>query len=90
MELPDNLTPVPHTELSDDALRGVIESFVLQEGTEYGEHDVSLDAKVKQVVRQLEDGSALIVFDQRTQSVDIRRKDDFLKSRSPNRKDQVR
>ena len=81
MELPDNLTPIPHTELSDHALRGVIESFVLQEGTEYGEYDVSLDAKVRQVVRQLEDGSAVIVFDQRSQSVDIRSKEEFLRPR---------
>ena len=31
---------VPHTELSTDALTGVIESFVLREGTDYGERDV--------------------------------------------------
>ena len=31
---------VPHTELSAEALTGVIESFVLREGTDYGERDV--------------------------------------------------
>jgi len=32
-------------ELSDEALRGVVESFVLREGTDYGERDVSTRKK---------------------------------------------
>ena len=62
---------VPYTELSEDALRGVLESFVLREGTEYGERDVSLDQKVAQVERQLQRGEAQIVFDPESQSIDI-------------------
>ena len=41
---------VPHGELSAEALRGVIESFVLREGTDYGERDVPFDTKVAQVM----------------------------------------
>jgi uncharacterized protein len=52
-------------------LRGVLESFVLREGTEYGERDVSLDQKVAQVTRQLQRGEAQIVFDPETESIDI-------------------
>jgi hypothetical protein len=62
---------VPYTELSEDALRGVLESFVLREGTEYGERDVSLDQKVAQVTRQLQRGEAQIVFDPETESIDV-------------------
>jgi uncharacterized protein YheU (UPF0270 family) len=62
---------IPHTELSPQALRGVIEYFVLREGTEYGEKDVSLDRKVADVLRQLERHEALIVFDPNTQSVNV-------------------
>lgn len=62
---------IPHTELSPDALRGVIESFVLREGTEYGEREFSLDEKVAHVMRQLERGEARIVFDLVSESVDI-------------------
>ena len=65
---------VPHTELSADALQGVIESFVLREGTDYGEHHFSLDQKVAHVLRQLERGEAQIVFDEVSESVDIRKK----------------
>ncbi len=62
---------VPHTELSPDALMGVIQSFVLREGTDYGAQDVDFDTKVEQVRRQLERREAEIVFDQNTESIDI-------------------
>jgi uncharacterized protein len=62
---------VPHTELSADALRGVIESFVLREGTEYGERDFTLDEKLTHVMHQLERGEAQIMFDPQSNSVHI-------------------
>ena len=70
---PPQLPPivVPHTELSADALIGVIESFVLREGTDYGERDVPFETKVLQVRRQLERRDAEIVFDPNTETIDI-------------------
>ncbi len=62
---------VPHTELRPDLLRSLVESFVLREGTDYGEREVSLDSKVASVVRQLERGEAQIVFDPQSESVGI-------------------
>jgi uncharacterized protein YheU (UPF0270 family) len=62
---------VPYTELSEDALRGVVESFVLREGTEYGARDFSLDEKVAHVLRQLRRGEAQIVFDPASETVDV-------------------
>jgi hypothetical protein len=62
---------VPHAELSPEALRGVVESFVLREGTDYGERDVAFEVKVEQVIRQLERGEARILFDPATRSVAI-------------------
>jgi hypothetical protein len=62
---------VPHTELSAEALHGVIESFVLREGTDYGAHDVPHETKIAQVLRQLERGEAKILFDPVTETIDI-------------------
>ncbi|MBS0418878.1 MAG: YheU family protein [Proteobacteria bacterium] len=62
---------VPHRELSPEALRGVVESFVLREGTEYGARDFSLEEKLAHVYRQLERGEAQIVFDPATETIDI-------------------
>jgi uncharacterized protein YheU (UPF0270 family) len=69
----EDLTPVavPHTELSADALRGVIESFVLREGTEYGEREFTLEEKLAHVMHQLERGEAQIMFDPQSSSVHI-------------------
>ena len=62
---------VPHRALSASALRGVVESFVLREGTEYGEHDVPLEQKIAAVMRQLDCGEAQLIFDPHSESVDI-------------------
>jgi uncharacterized protein YheU (UPF0270 family) len=70
---PESAEPVvvPARELSAEALRRVVESFVLREGTEYGERDVALEDKVADVIRQLDRGEAEIVFDPTTESIDI-------------------
>ncbi|MGH8180757.1 MAG: YheU family protein [Steroidobacteraceae bacterium] len=62
---------VPHGELSAQALQGVIESFVLREGTDYGERELSLEQKVAQVRDQLEHGQARILFDQESNTVTL-------------------
>jgi uncharacterized protein YheU (UPF0270 family) len=68
---PEEPVMVPHEALAADALRGVVESFVLREGTEYGEREFSLEQKVAHVIRQLERGEAQIIFDPISQTVDL-------------------
>ena len=41
------------SDLSPDALRGLVEEFVSREGTDYGHVDRSLESKVRDVMRQL-------------------------------------
>ena len=65
------LVEVPISELSDEALRGVVESFVNREGTDYGAVERILDDKVADVMRQLEAGNARVVFDPETESIQI-------------------
>jgi uncharacterized protein YheU (UPF0270 family) len=67
----EKMIVIPHTALSPEALRGVIESFVLREGTDYGEREYTLDEKVAHVLAQLERGEAQIQFDPDTETVDI-------------------
>ncbi len=49
----------------------MIESFVLREGTDYGEREYSLEQKVEQVRAQLQRGQARILFDPETNTVTI-------------------
>jgi uncharacterized protein YheU (UPF0270 family) len=67
---PAGLT-IPYRELTPAALRGVVEAFVLREGTDYGSHEFTLEEKVNHVMAQLERSEAAIVFDPETESVDI-------------------
>ena len=62
---------IPHRDLSEAALRGVVESFVLREGTDYGQRDYSLEEKIASVMRQLDRGEATIVFDSDTGTVSV-------------------
>ena len=62
---------VPHTALAPDILRAVIESFVLREGTDYGERELTLDDKVARVMMLLERGEAEILFHPESATVDI-------------------
>jgi uncharacterized protein YheU (UPF0270 family) len=70
-ESPAEPVEIPFAELSPDALRGVVEAFVLREGTEYGERDYSLDEKVAHVMRQLQRNEARILFDPASESVTL-------------------
>ena len=62
---------IPHHLLSADALRGVIEAFITREGTDYGIQEVSLATKVCQVQHQLDAGTAVLVYDEASDSCTI-------------------
>jgi hypothetical protein len=54
---------VPADALSPGALRGLIEAFVLREGTEYGEREFSLDETVAQIEQQLVRREVRVMYD---------------------------
>jgi len=72
-DLPGSTEPVevPHTALSPEALAGLVESFVLREGTDYGEREFTHAQKVAQVLAQLQRGEARIFYDPQTGSVTL-------------------
>ncbi len=62
---------VPWTALSPDALRGVVEAFVLREGTDYGAREFTHEEKIAQVLAGIERGEVRLLFDPQTQSVTL-------------------
>lgn len=62
---------IPIQEVGSDILLNIIEAFVLQEGTEYGESDVGLADKVRQVLTQLKSGEAFLVYSELHETVNI-------------------
>ncbi|HYD48869.1 MAG TPA: YheU family protein [Terriglobales bacterium] len=62
---------VPYDALAPGTLRAVVEEFITRSGTDYGEREVSLAAKVADVMRQLERREAKLVFDPASNQVSI-------------------
>ena len=63
---------IPLKSLSDEVLMGIIEDFVLREGTDYGPTEQALADKCRAVRRQLDVGEATIDFDPASETIDIR------------------
>ena len=68
---------IPWQELEVITLENLIETFVLREGTEYGEQERSLAQKVADVRRQLECGEVMLVWSELHESVNIMPARDF-------------
>jgi uncharacterized protein YheU (UPF0270 family) len=62
---------IPLDQLPHETLIAIIEGFILREGTEYGAEDVSKEAKISQVKKQLEQGSAVLVYSELHESINI-------------------
>jgi uncharacterized protein YheU (UPF0270 family) len=57
--------------LSPEALRGLVEEFVTRDGTDYGSIERGVDEKIRDVIQQLENGEARIVFDPESETANI-------------------
>lgn len=62
---------IPWQDLDPETLDNLIESFVLREGTDYGEHERSLEQKVSDVKRQLKSGDVVLVWSELHETVNI-------------------
>ncbi len=67
---------IPVNKLSAGALKGVIEEFISRSGTDYGAVESDLETKFRQVKSRLKDGSAVLVFDDQTETANIFLADD--------------
>lgn len=54
---------IPHQQLAPETLDALLEEFATREGTEYGETEVPLAVKVRQLREQLQRGEIRLVFD---------------------------
>ena len=69
---------IPISELEADTLHSIAESFVLREGTDYGEIEASFADKVEQVIAQLKAGEVVLVYSELHETVDIKPKEALL------------
>lgn len=71
------------SQLSESALDGIMENFILREGTDYGVEEVSYLKKKEQILRQIKRGDVKIVFDQSTETVSLLTASEFRKKIAP-------
>lgn len=62
---------IPWDRFSPSILQKMIEEFVTREWSELGDSGYSLDEKVDQVLRQLQDKQAKIVYDSTSETWNI-------------------
>ncbi len=62
---------IPWQQLNTDTLQRLIESYVLREGTDYGDEEVPLAMKTQAVLQQIQQGQVLILYSELHESVDL-------------------
>ena len=68
---------IPYQELNSDTLDALIEAFVLREGTDYGDSELSLEQKVAMVRTQIQRGTVVICYSEQEESVDLLTAQDY-------------
>ena len=68
---------IPFKELPTETLNNLIESFILREGTDYGEGEFSLNDKIAHIKAQLNQGDVVIVYSELHESINIMPKATF-------------
>lgn len=68
---------IPYQNLNPDTLDALIEAFVLREGTDYGDSELSLEQKVAMVRMQIQRGTVVICYSEQEESVDLLNEQDY-------------
>ena len=78
---------IPWQDISESALNGIIEEYIMREGTDYGYEEVSLERKKQDLLNQLKAGHVVIVYSELHETVNMmlaqefqRRGDDYSES----------
>lgn len=69
---------IPWQDLEESTLYNVLDSFILREGTDYGERELSLAEKRERLLQQLKTDKVVIVWSELHESLDIKDKKSFL------------
>ncbi|MFU2048322.1 YheU family protein [Avibacterium gallinarum] len=72
---------IPWQDLEEETLINIAESFILREGTDYGEQELSLQQKTQNLLTNIRQGKAVIVWSELHESIDIKDKMEFLNHR---------
>ena len=66
-------------EIAPDTLEKLLEEIVTRDGTDYGDIEVSVEAKIKQLMQQLRSGKASLCYDNETETCNVLSTEEALK-----------
>ena len=75
---------IPKNRLSQAALQGLVDEYILRDGTDYGSREYSLDEKRLQVLKQIDSGKVQILFDPNSETTTLVTLEDLKKRRQQN------
>ena len=59
----ENFIEVEPSQLKKETLMALVESYILREGTDYGEVEYSLEEKTDMVLKQIKNKKAWLIYD---------------------------
>jgi uncharacterized protein len=74
---------VPHETLQPQTLRALIEEFVTRDGAVHGHAETSLENRIASVMRQLNSGKIVIVFDEESETCTVASREEALREPPP-------
>jgi len=69
---------IDHTLLSKEALENLIIDIITRQATDYGEYEMDIQIKKKQLINKLISGEAVIIYSSKEECCDIIRVEDFI------------
>ncbi len=73
---------IPYQNIAPETLKNLIESFILREGTDYGEQELSLAQKTDNILAQLKEGSVVIQYSQLSESITLIHKSQIAENKN--------
>jgi len=67
---------VPVARLGDRVLQSLLGEFASRDGTDYGEHEYTLEQKIAQLHRQLQAGELMLLYDADCEEWDLLESDE--------------
>lgn len=62
---------LPHREIEGATLDALLEEIVTRDGTDYGEHELSLESRLSRLRGQLDSGLASLCYDSATETCNV-------------------
>ena len=72
---------INYQDLDPATLHNLIEHFILREGTDYGDHEISLAEKSQEVLQQITCGNVVILYSELSESITLLHKNQLAEQR---------